>query len=163
MIVIRHELMGGLARAQALVQFHGGGTPAMARLDWERENRLARWRTWLSSLPTGWVDDELQSDTNDREYALWAERQVRRSVRRVREEAQGKSAPSQGLDGDLNDAEAALDRQDIKAARKAAERALNAAARAPIVSLPAETRQRIRLAVEGVQLLTDVPLNESHE
>jgi hypothetical protein len=133
----------------------------MAQLNWDRENRLARWRTWLSSLPAGWVVDDLQAGANDHQYELWAARQVRKSVRRVREETQGRDLPSQGVDGDLKDAETALDRQDFKAARKAAERALNAAARTPLVSLSAGTRQRVRLVVEGVQLLADAPIQEA--
>jgi hypothetical protein len=133
----------------------------MARLDWDRETRLARWRAWLSSLPAGWVDEDLQSGANDREYELWAARQVRRSVRRVREEFQVKEVAKPSLDGDLRDAEAALDCEDFKAAKKAAERALNAAARASIVSLDSDTRQRIRLAVEGVRLLDHTPDNNS--
>lgn len=133
----------------------------MARLDWDRETRLARWRAWLSSLPAGWVDEDLQSGANDREYELWAARQVRRSVRRVREEFQDKRADKTSLDGDLRDAEAALDRQDFQAAKRAAERALNTAARTSIVSLDSDTRKRIRLAVEGVQLLGDTSSNDS--
>ena len=133
----------------------------MARLDWDRETRLARWRAWLSSLPAGWVDEALQSGANDREYELWAARQVRRSVRRVREDFQVKGVARPSLDGDLGDAEAALDRQDFKAAKKAAERALNAAARTSIVSLDTATRQRIFLVVEGVRLLGDTPIKDS--
>ena len=37
----------------------------MARLDWDRETRLARWRAWLSSLPIGSIVNDIQTGAND--------------------------------------------------------------------------------------------------
>ena len=69
-------------------------------MNWDAENRRARMRKWYADNHLNLLNLEEPPQGND-EWDLWAQRQVRRSVRRVSEAASERALNSDASEGQI--------------------------------------------------------------
>lgn len=119
----------------------------MTRLDWDREARHARLRSWLQSNPRAdFVECPPPPQELDR-IDLWARRQVDLCARRVRAQAREDKKAADSTTAHIADrleaVSAALDRDDASATRSAAAALLNDVAMTPLGTLEASQRRQV--------------------
>lgn len=97
-------------------------------MNWDAENRRARMRKWYADNHLDLIDVEEPPQGND-EWDLWAQRQVRRSVRRVSEASSEQALNSATNEGVilalLETAEEQISQGDEAGARESLSAALS--------------------------------------
>ena len=127
-------------------------------MNWDAENRRARMRKWYADNYANLIDLE-EPPHGDDEWDLWAQRQVRRSVRRVSEAASERVLNSKTSEGQilglLERAEDEISRGDEAAARDSLSTALSMVQQSRTGSLERTTSQAVLDCVSLMWAMTD--------
>ena len=115
-------------------------------MNWDAENRRARMRKWYADNYLDLIDLE-EPPPGDEEWDIWAQRQVRRSVRRLSEAASERAMNSEKSEGQilaiLEKAEDEVSRGDEAAARDSLSAALSMVQQSRTGSLERTTSQAV--------------------
>ena len=127
-------------------------------MNWDAENRRARMRKWYAENYLDLMDLE-EPPHGDDEWDLWAQRQVRRSVRRVSEAASERALNSETSEGRilarLERAEDEISQGDETAARDSLSAALSMVQQSRTGSLERTTSQAVLDCVSLMWAMTD--------
>ena len=133
-------------------------------MNWDAENRRARMRKWYADNYLNLIDLE-EPPHGDDEWDLWAQRQVRRSVRRVSAAASERALNSETSEGRilarLERAEDEISRGDEAAARDSLSAALSMVQQSRTGSLKRETSQAILDCVSLMWAMTELENDDS--
>ncbi|MDB9921752.1 hypothetical protein OAD85_08340 [Actinomycetota bacterium] len=72
----------------------------MTRINWDAENRRAKMRKWYANNHAELADLEKPPEVSD-QWDLWARREVRRSVQRVKEAARERALHAESSEGQI--------------------------------------------------------------
>jgi len=128
-------------------------------MNWDAENRRARMRKWYADNYLELIDLE-EPPRGDDQWDLWAQRQVRRSVRRVSVAATESARHSDTSEGQilglLESAEEQIARGDEAGARESLSSALSITQQSRTGSLERATGQAVLDCVSLMWAMTEV-------
>ena len=134
-------------------------------MNWDAENRRARMRKWYADNYLNLIDLE-EPPHGDDEWDLWAQRQVRRSVRRVSAAASERALNSETSEGRilacLERAEDEISRGEEAAARDSLSATLTMVQQSRTGSLERETSQAVLDCVSLMWAMTELENNDSN-
>ena len=133
-------------------------------MNWDAENRRARMRKWYADNHLDLIDVEEPPQGND-EWDLWAQRQVRRSVRRVSEASSEQALNSATNEGVilalLETAEEQISQGDEAGARESLSAALSRVQQSRTGSLEQGTSRAVLDCVSLMWAMTELEDGEA--
>ena len=133
-------------------------------MNWDAENRRARMRKWYADNHLDLIDVEEPPQGND-EWDLWAQRQVRRSVRRVSEASSEQALNSATNEGVilalLETAEEQISQGDEAGARESLSAALSMVQQSRTGSLERGTNRAVLDCVSLMWAMTELEDGEA--
>ena len=133
-------------------------------MNWDAENRRARMRKWYADNHLDLIDVEEPPQGND-QWDLWAQRQVRRSVRRVSEAASEQALNSATNEGGilalLETAEEHISQGDEAGARESLSAALSMVQQSRTGSLERGTSRAVLDCVSLMWAMTELEDGEA--
>ena len=133
-------------------------------MNWDAENRRARMRKWYADNHLDLIDVEEPPQGND-QWDLWAQRQVRRSVRRVSESASEQALNAATNEGGilalLETAEEQISQGDEASARESLSAALSMVQQSRTGSLERGTSKAVRDCVSLMWAMTEIEGGEA--